>query len=103
MLRQLVQNRAALNAIRRCFATSIEAESETEKKIAEKIQQGLKSSVIRVADTSGGCGAMYSIEVVSEEFAGISIVKQHQLVTRLLKDEISQWHGFQLVTKAPAQ
>jgi len=47
--------------------------------------------------------AACSIEVVSEEFAGISIVKQHQLVTRLLKDEISQWHGFQLVTKAPAQ
>lgn len=41
-----------------------------------------------------------SIEVVSEEFAGKSIVKQHQLVTKLLKDEISQWHGFQLVTKA---
>jgi stress-induced morphogen len=44
--------------------------------------------------------ACRSIEVVSEEFAGKSIVKQHQLVTKLLKDEISQWHGFQLVTKA---
>lgn len=45
--------------------------------------------------------AMYHIEVVSEEFAGKSIVKQHQVVTKLLKDHIAQWHGFQLVTKTP--
>lgn len=46
------------------------------------------------------CVVVCSIEVVSEEFAGKSIVKQHQLVTKLLKDDIAQWHGFQLVTKA---
>jgi stress-induced morphogen len=38
--------------------------------------------------------------VVSDEFTGKSIVKQHQLVTKLLKDEIASWHGFRLVTKA---
>jgi stress-induced morphogen len=31
----------------------------------------------------------------------MSIVKQHQLVTKLLKEQIAEWHGFQLVTKAP--
>jgi hypothetical protein len=31
----------------------------TERKIADKIQQGLSSQRIKVADTSGGCGAMY--------------------------------------------
>jgi hypothetical protein len=30
-----------------------------ERQIAEKIQGGLKSQSIKVADTSGGCGAMY--------------------------------------------
>jgi hypothetical protein len=30
-----------------------------ERLIAEKIQQGIKSQSIKVADTSGGCGAMY--------------------------------------------
>eukprot|EP00879_Flechtneria_rotunda_P008987 GHRR01009410.1.p2 GENE.GHRR01009410.1~~GHRR01009410.1.p2 ORF type:complete len:103 (+),score=25.10 GHRR01009410.1:241-549(+) len=85
----------------RPMSTVVEAGSDAEKQIANKIEQGLKAKSVRVADTSGGCGAMYSIEVVADEFAGKSIVKQHQLVTKLLKDDIAQWHGFQLVTKAP--
>jgi stress-induced morphogen len=48
------------------------------------------------------CVTLRSIEVVSSAFAGKSIVKQHQLVTQLLKDEIAQWHGFTLVTKPGA-
>lgn len=31
---------------------------------------------------------------------GKSIVKQHQLVTKALEDEIAKWHGFVLDTKA---
>jgi stress-induced morphogen len=30
---------------------------------------------------------------------GQSIVKQHQLVTKALEDEIPKWHGFVLDTK----
>lgn len=71
--------------------------------VANKISQGLSSAKsISVQDTSGGCGAMYTITVVSEDFKGKSIVKQHQLVTKLISDDIKQWHGFQLVTKTPS-
>lgn len=31
---------------------------------------------------------------------GQSIVKQHQMVTKALEDEIAKWHGFVLDTKA---
>ena len=34
------------------------------------------------------------------EYRGQSVVKQHQLVTKVLEDEISKWHGFVLETKA---
>ena len=82
----------------------LHAESEVEKAIAAKLAAGLpKATHIKVADTSGGCGSMYSLEVVApEEFAGLSIVKQHQLVTGLIKADVATWHGFQLVTKAAA-
>lgn len=83
-------------------AAAIAAATEVEKAIAEKISKGLQATSISVQDTSGGCGAMYSIDVVAEDFAGKSIVKQHQLVTKLIQDDIKKWHGFQLTTKPPS-
>ncbi len=32
---------------------------------------------------------------------GLSIVKQHQAVHRALAEDIKQWHGLNLTTKAP--
>jgi len=57
-------------SVRRLLATVIDAESFVEKNIAEKISAGLPDAQkIVVRDTSGGCGFMYSIEVVAESFA----------------------------------
>jgi hypothetical protein len=36
---------------------------------------------------------MYSIEVVASDFDGKMKIKQHQLVTRLIADDVKQWHG----------
>jgi stress-induced morphogen len=91
-----------LTAARSFSAAAIEAGTEAEKAIAQKILAGLQQAEsISVQDTSGGCGTMYQIQVVSPDFAGKSIVKQHQTVTKLLQDDIKQWHGFHLTTKAP--
>ena len=43
---------------------------------------------------------MYSLSVTAAEFQGMPIVKQHQLVAKLIKEDVATWHGFQLVTKA---
>lgn len=32
---------------------------------------------------------------------GKGIVKQHQMVNKLLGEEVAKWHGFSLTTKAP--
>lgn len=32
---------------------------------------------------TGGCGAMFDVTVISPEFKGISIVKQHRMVTEV--------------------
>lgn len=48
---------------------AVSAESEAERGIASKILAALpQASKVAVADTSGGCGSMYSIEVVAPDF-----------------------------------
>lgn len=75
--------------------------TETEKGIAEKLKQSLTAvKNVSVRDTSGGCGSMYEIDIVADDFKGMSVVKQHQLVHKVLKEEIKQWHGLTLNTKA---
>lgn len=44
---------------------------------------------------------MYGLDIVSHKFKGLSVIKQHQLVNKVLKEEIGKWHGVQLKTKAP--
>jgi BolA-like protein 3 len=56
---------------------------------------------MQVQDISGGCGSMYGIEIVSEKFRGLSMLKQQRLVNGVLGEEIKGWHGVQLKTKVP--
>jgi stress-induced morphogen len=56
---------------------------------------------LQVQDVSGGCGSMYAINVTSEKFRGLSMIKQHRLVNEILGEEIKKWHGLQLRTKIP--
>jgi len=81
--------------VARAFAT------ETESAIQEKLQKALTVKDVDVRDTSGGCGTMFEIKVAADEFKNKSIVQQHKVVTKILQDEISQWHGFVLLTSAP--
>lgn len=66
--------------------------------LAKKFTQ---ASTIKVEDISGGCGAMYEIYVESNDFKGLSIVKQHQAVCDVLKEQIKQFHGVRIHTKVP--
>ncbi len=44
---------------------------------------------------------MYALDIVSPQFAGLSVIKQHRLVNQVLADDIKGWHGVQLKTRAP--
>ncbi|KAG2426694.1 hypothetical protein HYH02_014734 [Chlamydomonas schloesseri] len=77
------------------------ANSEAERAIAAKLKAGLQGVTrVEVQDTSGGCGAMYRIAIQAADFKGQSIVKQHQLVHKLLAEDLKRWHGLTLETKA---
>lgn len=76
------------------------SQTPEEKLVLEKLSRELKPSSIAVNDISGGCGSMFSIDITSEKFKGLSIVKQHKLVNEVLKDDIKRWHGLQLRTRS---
>lgn len=71
-----------------------------EKHIFEKLSSNLSPLMLHVQDISGGCGSMYAINIISDEFNGLSMIKQHRIVNEVLKEEIKGWHGLQLKTKA---
>jgi stress-induced morphogen len=43
---------------------------------------------------------MYALEIESPKFNGLSVIKQHKLVNKILEEEIKGWHGVQLRTRA---
>lgn len=79
----------------RCYSQTTE-----EKLIHDKLFKALEPLNLQVLDISGGCGSMFAIDVTSEKFKGLSIVKQHKLVNQILKDDIQKWHGLQIRTKS---
>jgi len=75
--------------------------SDYEQMIYDKLSKELTPKELEVMDISGGCGSMFAINVVSDNFKGLTMIKQHKLVNKILADEIAKWHGLQLHTKAP--
>ncbi|KAK0072254.1 hypothetical protein PV325_011638 [Microctonus aethiopoides] len=60
-----------------------------------------KAELIEVNDISGGCGAMFEVNVIAPEFNGLNTVKQHRLINDTLKDEIKDMHGIRIQTGLP--
>ncbi|XP_075216628.1 bolA-like protein 3 [Lycorma delicatula] len=84
------------------LSTSVELFTEGEKRIKGLLQKTFpKAKDIKVQDVSGGCGSMYTVDVRTEEFRGLPIIKQHRLVHEALKHEIKDMHGIQINTAAP--
>jgi len=60
-----------------------------------------QAQLIEVTDVSGGCGAMFDINVVAPEFKGLNTVKQHRIINEVLKEEIKDMHGLRIYTSIP--
>lgn len=65
----------------------------------------LQCTRLDVKDISGGCGSMYGIEVESEKFRGMNMLKQQRMVNQVLKEKMDSegWHGVQLRTAVPGK
>ncbi|GLT70413.1 hypothetical protein SLA2020_424940 [Shorea laevis] len=49
-----------------------------------------------VIDTSGGCGASFAIEIVSEQFEGKRLLERHHMVNGALEEEMKQIHALSI-------
>ena len=75
-----------------------------EQELIQALSAGFPGATdIAVVDVSGGCGAMYEVYVEAPQFKGVRIVKQHQMVTQLLKEQIKDMHGLRISTAASEQ
>ncbi|XP_064632792.1 bolA-like protein 2 [Lineus longissimus] len=71
--------------------------------IEEKLRGKLEPIHLEIEDTSGGCGASFSVVIVSKEFAGKALLQRHRLVNEILAEEIKSIHAFQQKTLTPEQ
>ncbi|KAJ3862775.1 bola-like protein [Lentinula novae-zelandiae] len=79
--------------------------TQGEQHIRAKLTEKFNPTTLRVQDVSvrailiiGGCGDFYAITIASEAFKGLTMIKQHRLVTETLKKEIEGIHGLQIQT-----
>ena len=56
-----------------------------------------------VVDESDGCGAKISVVIVSEQFAGLNMLKRHKSVHAVLKEELPNIHAFSQKTHTPEE
>lgn len=75
--------------------------SEGESRVWDRLVAELAPTQLLVQDISGGCGSMYGIEISSEKFRGLNMLKQQRLVNAALADLMKDWHGVQLKTRVP--
>ena len=70
--------------------------------IARLIKEGIPDAEVVIEDLAGD-GDHYAARVVSKAFAGLSRVKQHQLVYQALQGRMGdQLHALALQTNPPA-
>ena len=72
--------------------------------VKEAIRQVMPDAHVEVEDLTGG-GDHLQVKVVSTAFAGLSKVKQHQLVYGALRSELASEaiHALALTTTSPAR
>lgn len=73
----------------------------TTDEVKKLIEAGIPGSSATVTDLTG-TGDHFRADVVSDAFAGKSMIQQHQMVYRALDEEMKgPIHALQLFTKAP--
>ncbi|KAH1113852.1 hypothetical protein J1N35_007230 [Gossypium stocksii] len=68
----------------------------TKEQVESSLTSNLKPSHLEVIDTSGGCGASFVIEIVSEQFEGKRLLERHRIVNAALEEEMKQIHALSI-------
>ncbi|KAH0460232.1 hypothetical protein IEQ34_010895 [Dendrobium chrysotoxum] len=68
----------------------------TKEDVVAALTSSLSPSHLQVIDTSGGCGASFDVEVVSEKFEGKRLLERHRLVNAALAEQMPQIHALSI-------
>ncbi|XP_059307923.1 protein BOLA2 [Lycium ferocissimum] len=71
----------------------------TKEQVESSLTAKLNASHLEVIDMSGGCGAKFSVVVVSEQFEGKRLLERHRMVNGALAEEMKEIHALS-ITKA---
>ncbi|KAI1631560.1 hypothetical protein F4809DRAFT_646279 [Biscogniauxia mediterranea] len=70
---------------------------DAESDIWDALVAEFSPTELTVQDISGGCGSMYGIEIASDKFRGVNMLKQQRMVNAVLGD-----HPFLLIPMDPS-
>ncbi|XP_058091111.1 protein BOLA2 [Magnolia sinica] len=68
----------------------------TKEEVEATLTEKMKPSHLEVIDTSGGCGASFAIEIVSEQFEGKRLLERHRLVNSALEEQMKNIHALSI-------
>ncbi|KAI9165344.1 hypothetical protein LWI28_012256 [Acer negundo] len=68
----------------------------TKEQVESTLTSKLKPSYLEVIDTSGGCGASFVVEIVSEQFEGKRLLERHRIVNAALEEEMKEIHALSI-------
>ncbi|OAY67790.1 Protein BOLA2 [Ananas comosus] len=68
----------------------------TKEDVEAALNSALGPSHLEVIDTSGGCGASFDIEIVSEKFEGKRLLERHRMVNNALAEQMKHIHALSI-------
>ncbi|KAL0535830.1 hypothetical protein IC582_024755 [Cucumis melo] len=68
----------------------------TKEQLESTLTSNLNPQHLEVTDTSGGCGASFVIDIVSEQFEGKRLLERHRLVNAALVEEMKEIHALSI-------
>ena len=63
------------------------------ERVSGKLRDAFPGSVVQIEDISDGCGYKYAVVVVTDEFAGKSLIQRHRAVNNALAEEMKIIHA----------
>ncbi|GMH14957.1 hypothetical protein Nepgr_016798 [Nepenthes gracilis] len=68
----------------------------TKEEVESSLTSKLNPVHLEVIDTSGGCGASFAIEIVSDQFEGKRLLERHRMVNAALEKEMKVIHALSI-------
>ncbi|XP_074645422.1 uncharacterized protein LOC141901825 [Tubulanus polymorphus] len=75
----------------------------SKQQIVDKLTQELEPVHLEVEDISDGCGASFSVLVVSEKFKDQKLLLRQRMVNKILAEEMKELHALPQRTLTPEQ